>query len=480
MEIPNEYRRLFDSDWREAAVYGGRYCFDADTKVSLFDGSFKRIDSIVVGDKVLSLGGDYDIVSSVDSFKADFDPKPMFELEINGTITKTTYDHKYFNGRSYVPIYQLVWGIMDTSQRRTLQLLCEQYGENTHNELQGWLQNQSDETSNKQNWLSDDSCRKEDSTNTQNNSENIHSEPREQRDGEPQKWNKDGQQSREHGMGDTTGTINTSLENRVKERPSYTGKQLQEDNRKRSERIATISLRKSQDADTNDGRTSERDGWLELQWDKRFAEWKDLETSPIRLSSQKTNSLGSKKGRIRVKKVYESVDVWCIETEKYHNYFANGVNVSNSLKSHTVARVLLIKAREKKIRVGCFREFQNSIAESSHQLLCDLIKQYELNDFEITDKEIRNRVTGSDFIFKGLWNNEQSIKSIEGIDIAWVEEAQTITKQSLEVLTPTVRKEGSQIIYTYNRLTVSDPVHTRLVEEGRPNTLIIKIGRAHV
>ena len=56
-----------------------------------------------------------------------------------------------------------------------------------------------------------------------------------------------------------------------------------------------------------------------------------------------------------------------------------------SLKSHTVARVLLIKAREKKMRIGCFREFQNSIAESSHQLLCDLIKLYNLNDFEITD-----------------------------------------------------------------------------------------------
>lgn len=146
-----------------------------------------------------------------------------------------------------------------------------------------------------------------------------------------------------------------------------------------------------------------------------------------------------------------------------------------SLKSHTVARVLLIRARENKIRIGCFREFQNSIAESSHQLLCDLIKQYELNDFTITDKTIINRITGSDFIFKGLWNNEQSIKSIEGIDIAWVEEAQTITKTSLEVLTPTVRKENSQIIYTYNRLTVSDPVHTRLVEEGRPNTLIINV-----
>jgi hypothetical protein len=146
-----------------------------------------------------------------------------------------------------------------------------------------------------------------------------------------------------------------------------------------------------------------------------------------------------------------------------------------SMKSHSVARVLLIRARQSKIRIGCFREFQNSIAESSHQLLSDLIKEYKLTDFVVTDKSIINKVTGSDFIFKGLWNNEQGIKSIEGIDIAWVEEAQTITKTSLETLTPTIRKEGSQIIYTYNRLTVSDPVHTRLVEEGRPNTLIINV-----
>lgn len=144
-----------------------------------------------------------------------------------------------------------------------------------------------------------------------------------------------------------------------------------------------------------------------------------------------------------------------------------------SLKSHTVARVLLIRARQNKLRVGCFREFQNSIAESSHQLLSDLIKQYELNDFVVTDKTIVNKINGSDFLFKGLWNNEQTIKSIEGIDIAWVEEAQTISRESLEVLTPTVRKSGSQLIYTYNRFMEEDPIHKRLVIEGRPNTLVI-------
>lgn len=146
-----------------------------------------------------------------------------------------------------------------------------------------------------------------------------------------------------------------------------------------------------------------------------------------------------------------------------------------SLKSHTIARYLLIRARMATTRILCAREYQNSIAESSHQLLADLIVFYGLFEFKVTDKEIYSQRNGSEFIFKGLHHNEQSIKSIEGIDIAWVEEAQTITKNSLEILTPTVRKPGSQIIYTYNRLLEDDPVHKRLVLEGRPNTLKINV-----
>ena len=123
----------------------------------------------------------------------------------------------------------------------------------------------------------------------------------------------------------------------------------------------------------------------------------------------------------------------------------------NSLKSHTVARALLIIARQKKTRVLCCREFQNSIADSSHQLLSDLIKKYGLTDFVITEKSIINKLNGSDFLFKGLHHNEQSVKSTEGVDIAWVEEAQTVSTSSIEILTPTVLKPGSKLIYTYNR-----------------------------
>ena len=146
-----------------------------------------------------------------------------------------------------------------------------------------------------------------------------------------------------------------------------------------------------------------------------------------------------------------------------------------SMKSHTVARYLLIRARMEKTRILCAREFQNSISESSHQLLSDLIELYELKDFHITDKAIVNKINGSDFLFKGLRHNEQNVKSTEGIDIAWIEEAQTISKDSIEILTPTVRKPGSQLVYTYNRLLEDDPVHKRLVLEGRPNTLVINV-----
>lgn len=145
------------------------------------------------------------------------------------------------------------------------------------------------------------------------------------------------------------------------------------------------------------------------------------------------------------------------------------------LKSSTVARVLLIRAMQKHGRAGCFREFQNSIADSVHSLLNSVIQQHKLADFAVYDKAIVNKKTGYDFIFRGLHNNVQSIKSIDGMTEAWVEEAQTITENSLEILTPTVRLPGSQIFYTFNRLREKDPIYQRLVIDGRPNTIVINV-----
>lgn len=130
-----------------------------------------------------------------------------------------------------------------------------------------------------------------------------------------------------------------------------------------------------------------------------------------------------------------------------------------SLKSHTVARFLLLTARSRRVRIACLRQFQKNIADSSYQLLIDLIQQYGFSEFVWTNDTITNTNTGSTFIFKGLDRNvETTIKSLEGIDIAWIDEAQTITLKSIRILNPTIRKPGSKIIWTLNRLTDLDPV----------------------
>lgn len=130
-----------------------------------------------------------------------------------------------------------------------------------------------------------------------------------------------------------------------------------------------------------------------------------------------------------------------------------------SLKSHTAARACILRARQEKIRVACLRQFQKNIGDSSYQLLLDLIDKYGFDDFTYTKDAIINTETGSNFMFKGLDRNvETTIKSLEGIDLVWVDEAQTIIRNSIRILVPTVRKPGSKIIWTLNRLTDLDPV----------------------
>jgi len=139
-----------------------------------------------------------------------------------------------------------------------------------------------------------------------------------------------------------------------------------------------------------------------------------------------------------------------------------------SLKSHTAARALLLRARAGKIRIACLRQFQKNIGDSSYQLLLDLIALYGFSDFTWTKDTIINTETGSNFIFKGLDRNvETTIKSLEGIDLVWVDEAQVITRNSIRILVPTVRKPGSQIIWTLNRLTDLDPVIDYFVNNKR-------------
>ena len=144
-------------------------------------------------------------------------------------------------------------------------------------------------------------------------------------------------------------------------------------------------------------------------------------------------------------------------------------------KSWGVARALLIIGAKQPTRILCAREFQTSIKDSVHKLLSDQIFALGLQDFyEITQTAIRG-MNGTEFSFAGLKNNVANIKSFEGVDIAWVEEAQTTSKMSWNVLIPTIRKENSEIWITFNPELESDETYKRFVVDPPENSIVQRV-----
>ncbi len=144
-------------------------------------------------------------------------------------------------------------------------------------------------------------------------------------------------------------------------------------------------------------------------------------------------------------------------------------------KSWAVARALPILALQRRIRVLCAREFQTSIADSVHKLLSEQIYALGLDRFYSVQKAGITNAIGSEFIFKGLHHNVLEIKSTEGIDICWIEEAQSVSEESWQVLIPTIRKEHSEIIATFNPLEESDPTYQRFVVSPPPGAIVRKV-----
>lgn len=129
------------------------------------------------------------------------------------------------------------------------------------------------------------------------------------------------------------------------------------------------------------------------------------------------------------------------------------------VKSWGAAEAIVRIMAERQVRVLCMREFQNSIADSSHKLLSDTIKRLGLDSwFTVTQTSIRSR-SGSECIFRGMHGKEQSLRSIEGIDILWIEEAQSFTSGSWASIEPTIRKNESEIWVTYNLINENDATH---------------------
>ena len=149
-------------------------------------------------------------------------------------------------------------------------------------------------------------------------------------------------------------------------------------------------------------------------------------------------------------------------------------------KSWTVAGALIWLSARVKVRVLCARELQISMADSVHKLLSDEVeRQGMIPYFDITKTGIICTLTGSEFMFKGLRHNVNEIKSTEGIDICWVEEAQRVSEESWAVLIPTIRKEGSEIWVTFNPEDEHDPTYKRFIANQPPHSLVTQVNYMH-
>jgi phage terminase large subunit len=142
-------------------------------------------------------------------------------------------------------------------------------------------------------------------------------------------------------------------------------------------------------------------------------------------------------------------------------------------KSQSIASLIVQKAQVQEVKVLCAREIQYSLEESVYALIVETIGKLQYLGWKITKEGIEHQ-NGSRFIFRGLKDLRaaDSVKSMEGIDICWLEEAQNISRQSLKILVPTIRKDGSEIWASWNPETESDPI-MELAE--KPDAVVVEL-----
>ena len=146
-------------------------------------------------------------------------------------------------------------------------------------------------------------------------------------------------------------------------------------------------------------------------------------------------------------------------------------------KSHLFAELVVIRTLAEKTNVVCVREIQKSLTQSAKRLIEDKIEYFKVGHlFEVQQSQIKCPHGGL-IIFQGMQDhNADSIKSLEGFDVAWIEEAQSLSKRSLELLRPTIRREGSEIWASWNPRAETDPIDELLRGDDPPdNTIAIEV-----
>ncbi len=133
-----------------------------------------------------------------------------------------------------------------------------------------------------------------------------------------------------------------------------------------------------------------------------------------------------------------------------------------SAKSESAARIMLVKSQINRADVLCGREYQNSIDDSVHKLLCGLIEKLGIPGARVTDKKI-DYLTGGGFRFKGFARNSSAVKSAQDFRYSWVDEAQDLSEESIEHLLPTIRAAGAQLLFTGNPQASNEPFSKRFI-----------------
>ena len=149
-------------------------------------------------------------------------------------------------------------------------------------------------------------------------------------------------------------------------------------------------------------------------------------------------------------------------------------NIARALIALTIKPQILFD--DKKIDILCAREYQTTIQDSVHKVLKEVIYSHGLESiFKITDSYIECIINGSRFIFKGIANDPFQIKSLQNIKIAWIEEAEKVTSESWEILTPTIRSPKSEIWVSFNPREKTDATYQRFIANPMPNTKAVLV-----
>lgn len=450
-----EFSDLYTDEYRYLVYYSGRSCLAMGTPVVMADGTTKAVEMLATGDKVISYdecSDEYVENTVADVAVAGQRPKPMIEWTYEGETQTVTYDHPYLCGQGFYPLYQLIWRSLDESQRRQLALLCKQYGAPLDFKLERVKHSCCNSTCERCQRLPANRPRWADNQGAQDYCTDIFSEASDDGHREPPERRQERQPSAEPRM--VHETIQQCLSRRGTTEAKGDAEVPTGRDRSHSQllRQTHCSLAKNGQAENHSLRHFVQDAPTSAEGLLARIMHSSFKVSPWRL--------------------YYGVELarapFTYVIGRRHHFVTH-----NTGKSFAVAMNQLIRAMSKQTKFLDVREVQSSIKDSVKSLLESLITANGWQEyFEIYRDSIKCRINGSEWVFLGLKDDPTKVQSYDGIDEVWVEEAQSISHRSLMALLPTIRKPGSRLIFTMNRLTDADPVYQYFTETPPPRTMV--------